>query len=181
MKHKRKEPDSASERGVSSCSNKKKQERDCIGYDCWETIFGYLDQTEDRLSVLLTCKQWNEMGTRFLDPSVNDNIVIRWASKKGHDKEVERVLKDERVDPTVRGNYPIRRASANGYHKVVRILLKDERVDPTAGSNEPIKMACINEHCKVMNLLLEDKRVDPAVKDIYRLLAQDNPSLLLEK
>ncbi len=151
MSHKRKEPDSTFEReGVS------------IGNDCWKTVFQYLDQAKDRLSVLLTCKLWKEMGTRFLDPSVNHNYAIRWASGKGQDKVVKLLLEDKRVDPAACDNDAIRDASQNGHHKAVKLLLEDERVDPAAWDNYAIRLASEKGYDKVVKLLLEDKRVDPA-------------------
>ena len=165
MSRKRKESDSTLERGVPSYSNEKGESVSIgnvyIGDNCWETVFRYLDQTEDRLSVLLTCKRWNEMGTRFLDPSVNHNYAIRWSSVNGRDEAVELLLGDWRVDPASKHNFAILMASGNGYDKVVKLLLGDWRVDPAVGCNQSIQVASENGHDKVVKLLLGDERADP--------------------
>lgn len=96
-----------------------------------------------------------------VDPSGDDDYVIRWAAKKGHDKVVEILLKDERVDPTTNKNEAVRYAAKNGHDKVVKILSKDERVDPSDFSNFAIREAAFYGHEKVVKKLLKDPRVDP--------------------
>jgi len=68
-----------------------------------------------------------------IDPSVNNNDAIKWASSWGYDKVVNLLLTDSsgRVDPSVDNNDAIYEASDGGYDKVVALLLKDPRVDPS--------------------------------------------------
>lgn len=166
MSRKRKEPDSTFERGVPSYSNEKGESVSIgnvyIGDNCWETVFRYLDQVKDRSSVLLTCKRWNERGTRLLDPSANDNYAIKRSSKRGYEEAVKSLLGDERVDPTVDEDYPITRAVKYDRTKIVSLLLKDGRADPTAHENYPITFASKHGREEVVILLLKDKRADPA-------------------
>ena len=63
------------------------------------------------------------------DPSINNNILIVWASSNGHHELVKILLMDSRVDPSTGDNFPIQCASQNGHHEVVKILLEDPRVD----------------------------------------------------
>ena len=67
-----------------------------------------------------------------VDPSDDDNLAIRDASREGHSDVVLRLLQDQRVDPSDFHNEAIRFAAANGHLEIVRILIKDSRVDPYA-------------------------------------------------
>ena len=67
-----------------------------------------------------------------VDPSVDDNFAIRFASENGHTPIVKLLLEDPRADPSVKDNYAIRWASAFEHTSTVKMLLKDSRVDPSA-------------------------------------------------
>jgi hypothetical protein len=94
-------------------------------------------------------------GYYLIDPGANNNEAIREASKNGHTKVVELLLKDRRVNP----NEALRDASKNGHIKVVKLLLKDRRVNPTVNNNEALREANKNGHTRVVQLLLKDDRV----------------------
>jgi len=104
-----------------------------------------------------------------VDPSVNNNVVIRRASKNGHFNVVELLLADPLLDPSVNYNYAIIESSKNGHFNVVKLLLADPRVDPSADGNEAIKCASYNGHKEIVKLLLKDKRVDPSVDNNYAI------------
>jgi hypothetical protein len=109
----------------------------------------------------------NENLTR-VDPSVDYNAALQWASRNGHIKVVNRLLKDGilfRVDPSADNNFAIQSASFNGYIELVNKLLEDPRVDPSARDNLAIREASRNGHIEVVNRLLEDPRVDPSARD----------------
>ncbi len=95
------------------------------------------------------------------DPTVEDNLCLRYASLFGKTKIVEILLQDGRADPTADYNYAIKIASLHGYTDIVKLLLLDERVDPTAGNNYAIRVASKRGHIKVVEILLKDGRVDP--------------------
>jgi hypothetical protein len=94
-----------------------------------------------------------------VDPSINDNRAIRWASWLGHEGVVKELLKDPRVDPSAKDNFAIIMASYEGYEDVVTLLLKDHRVDPSAEDNEAIRRASWKGQVNVVRLLLSDPRV----------------------
>lgn len=64
-----------------------------------------------------------------MDPSADDNCVIRWASRDAHWEVVKLLLQDSRVDPSADDNYAIRLASANGHSEVVKLLKQDPRLN----------------------------------------------------
>jgi hypothetical protein len=64
-----------------------------------------------------------------VDPSANDNEVIRRASYYGCINLIEFLLKDPRVDPSAQNSEAIRLASEQGHLEVVDVLSKDKRVD----------------------------------------------------
>ena len=120
------------------------------------------------MKIIITCGMF--------DPSFNNNHVIKYASRNGHEKVVKLLLFDGRVDrsslivdPSANANYAIRLASKNGHEKVVKLLLSDERVDPSANYNFAIRFASQNGHEKVVELLLSDKRVDPSASNNYAI------------
>ena len=107
-----------------------------------------------------------------IDPSMNDNFAIRYASHNGHLSIVEKLLKDERVDPSADNNFAIQYASHNGHLSIVERLLKDERVDPSADNNLTVRLALVNCHLQVIDRLLKDERVKNTLseeeKNIYK-------------
>ena len=83
------------------------------------------------------------LSDKRVDPSVNNNYAIRWASRKGHPEVVRALLLDGRVDPSAYNNYAIQWASRNGHAEVVRLLFSDERV------RKALTMQEYQRHCKI--------------------------------
>lgn len=63
-----------------------------------------------------------------VDPSVENNYAIRWASRFGHADVVKLLLSDPRVDPSADNNYAIRCAYREHHNEVLKLLLADSRV-----------------------------------------------------
>ena len=63
-----------------------------------------------------------------LDPSIDDNYAIRYASDLGHVDVVSVLLAHPGVDASADHNIALRLAAQNGYIEVVKILLADPRV-----------------------------------------------------
>ena len=95
---------------------------DKIPFDLIVLIFSFLKDSSDWMSVKLTCKKFLQASIKAFDPSINHNYAIQWASRRGHLKVVQELLKDNRVDPSANDNYAIRNASENGHLEVVKAL-----------------------------------------------------------
>ncbi len=106
--------------------------------------YGYLDE----INILL--------ADPLIDPSINNNFAMRWASANGHASIVKQLLTDPRVDPSVLDNWAIRWAAMRGHYDVVDLLLDDPRVDPRDDNNAAVQLAYSNRHLDVVYLLLED-------------------------
>jgi ankyrin repeat protein len=104
-----------------------------------------------------------------IDPSVEDNFAIRYASQNGYKAIVEILLKDNRVKPEDQHNYAIRWASTNGHKEIVEILLKDSRVNPADKSNYAIRYATMNGHKEIVKILLQDHRVNPSDENNFAI------------
>jgi len=63
-----------------------------------------------------------------VDPTVNFNIAIRYASFYGQTKIVRLLLTDKRVNPSDLDDYALIHASKNGYVDVVKLLTKKRNV-----------------------------------------------------
>jgi ankyrin repeat protein len=112
----------------------------------------------------------NHVASALLnDTIVEHRAAIRYASKNGHDKVIELLLKNDKVDPAADNNFAIRCASANGHVKVVEALLKDGRADAAADQNFAIRCASQNGHVEVVQLLLNDGRVDPSAENNFAI------------
>lgn len=96
-----------------------------------------------------------------LDPSMDSDNLIEFASITGWKEGVEILLKDSRVDPSCQNNCPIIYASRYGHVKIVEILLQDPRIDPSDNANKAIRDAAYRGHTEIVKLLLKDPRVDP--------------------
>ena len=120
--------------------------------------------------LIRVCQKGNFLCVRMLlgvynvDPSINDNVVIRLASYFGNLEVVALLLSDPRVNPSTDGNAAIRVASRQGHHAVVALLLADARVDPSARCNQAIDWAKRNGHHVVVDLLISDPRVDSIIR-----------------
>ena len=99
-----------------------------------------------------------------VDPSADDNIAIRWASRYGEIEIVKLLLQDKRVDPSAHKNEAIVDASSNGHTEIVKMLLQDKRVDPSAGGNWAFRYASREGHTEIVRLLLQDKRLDLTIE-----------------
>lgn len=97
------------------------------------------------------------------DPSRDNNLAIRVASRYGRSKIVYMLLKDSRVDPTVNNCFALYSATYFRHLRVVQLLLKDGRSDPTIGSNAPLRIAIKGNQPKIVNLFLSDRRVKSTV------------------
>jgi len=104
-------------------------------------IFPFFSTRNDFLSIFLVCHQWNEFGFRYLDLSCDENIAIRWASKNGNIKIVDRLLQNQKVDPSHKSHQAIRYSAQNGHLQVVERLLQDPRVDPSVMNQQVIQSA----------------------------------------
>jgi ankyrin repeat protein len=127
---------------------------------------------------------------RGIDPTTEDNFVIRWASRRGN-LEIVSFLLEHGAD-SIAKNYAIRIASYRGHLEVVSFLLEHgidsvdknkalssasekgqleivrlllaHRADPTANNNNAIRSASYSGHLEIVQLLLE-KGADPTAKD----------------
>ena len=99
---------------------------------------------------------------RGVDPSIENNVAIKWASEKGHFDIVDRLLRDERVDPSDQNNFAIITASHKGHLNVINRLLENPRVDPADQNNYAIMLASKEGHLDIVDRLLQYSRVDPS-------------------
>lgn len=115
-------------------------------------------------------KMWNVETNYLYDPSVNNNLAIREASKKGNFDLVKHLLRDPRVDPTANDNEAFRSAVTGNFVDIVKLLLKDPRVDPTANDNEAFFFTIHKKNAsdpEITTLLFNDKRVvDPEIRKL---------------
>ena len=91
-------------------------------------------------------------------PSLNDNYLIRIASREGYLDIVNRLLQDSRVNPSTHRSNALSVASSNGYLGVVNRLLRDPRVNP----NNAIESAVRSGSLDIINAILNDPRTNDA-------------------
>ncbi|MDB4769561.1 ankyrin repeat domain-containing protein [bacterium] len=121
-----------------------------MNFDIISVLKSALDQGKIEFARLL-------LDNSEIDPSIENNIVIRTASERGYYKVVKFLLSDIRVCPTALNNDAIFKAARGGYYDIVRLLLKDGRADPSDDNNKTIIAACENGHIKLVKLLLDYK------------------------
>lgn len=96
------------------------------------------------------------------DPSVDDNLAIREACRRGDLVLVKNLLQDSRVDPAANDNEVFRSAVAGGFVELVKLLLNDPRIDPTANDNEAFFFTIHDNsenQSQITTLLFNDKRI----------------------
>jgi len=100
-----------------------------------------------------------------IDPSSDNNIVIKCASSAGHEDVVRLLLQDPRVDPTA----AIWHATSCKNANVLRLLLQDSRVDSIEDINSVLATVCREGDIDMVRVLLEDPRVDPTADNGYAI------------
>lgn len=78
---------------------------------------------------------------KSIDPSKNNNVVIKMASRHKDKELLEMLIKDKRVDPSTSDNTPLRNASTLNNLEIVKMLLKSRKVNPSAKDNSPLRNA----------------------------------------
>ena len=108
-----------------------------------------------------------------VDPTFDNNCLIRKAAKYGRRKVVNLLMEDfPLVDPSDVGNYALREAVKSGFYYVVRRLLMDERVIKKGRFDEIFTLAIKYNDCdytwrpKII-LLLIDKITDKSAALYY--------------
>ncbi|KAJ3216432.1 hypothetical protein HDU67_009486 [Dinochytrium kinnereticum] len=96
-----------------------------------------------------------------LNPSINNNYLLRRISVKGDLPIFNLLLTDPRVSPTSWRNESLRNACKHGHVDIVRALLRDGRCDPGDLNGVTIR-ECVGSG-EVVRVLLGDPRVDPRV------------------
>lgn len=98
-----------------------------------------------------------------IDPSIDNNWGIRWASRQGYYKIVIILLDDLRVDPSANDNEGIYFASKNNHPKVVKLLLslpKERGVNVNNIINWDIIESSSYINKQLVKLLINDSKID---------------------
>ena len=105
------------------------------------------------------------MSSDKVDPSVDDNLSIRYAVQNNYPDIVRLLLLNNKVDPSVDDNCLVIYASANGYLDIVKLLLTSDKVDPATNDIKAFGWACQNGHLEIVKLLLETGKIDPSARN----------------
>lgn len=97
-----------------------------------------------------------------IDPSFDNNTIIKWATRYSSLEIVKILLNDPRIDPGADMNLSISAACYDGNVEVVKLLLSHPKVNPGDRLNDPIRKASEFGHKEIVEMLLKDPRVDPS-------------------
>ena len=100
-----------------------------------------------------------------IDPSKNENILIRKVAKWGKTKLLQKLLRDERVDPADANSDAFKQAVNSGSWRAAKILLQDGRIDPSIDNSFALVESIEASSWEVANLLLDDARIDPSANE----------------
>lgn len=97
-----------------------------------------------------------------VEPNINDDCAIRWASFYGHVKVVEFLLEDMRVDPSSKNNWAFEKAMLAQNFKTALRLLSDKRVARRCHSENTFAfLFAYTDLCKTSKTILD--YFDPSV------------------
>jgi len=132
-------------------------------------IFKYANQSENRLNILLVCKQWCDLFLKYVHQPWN-HAGLAYAMEDGYvDYYVKwSTIAGKRWKPTIWDHHGFEMAVSNDHLKMVRVLLADKKIHPFAYSSNALDMAESNENKEMLALLLSDKRVIEHVKKNIR-------------
>lgn len=112
------------------------------------------------------------LENKKLDPSIDDNNIIKIASKYKCTDIIEKLLKHRRTDVNADDNYVFRAAIVKNNVELVKILLKDKKVklNTYESDNDLVVVAVKNNNTEILKILLEEqwdptghKRIDPTI------------------
>jgi len=95
---------------------------------------------------------------------VSPNSLVYKALKVGLEKEIIKLIKDNKLDPGQKNSIVFVWAVGFGRDKLVDVLLKDKRVQPEKEEEsvaEALSIAIARGNNKLVNTLLQDKRINP--------------------
>jgi ankyrin repeat protein len=95
---------------------------------------------------------------------VSPNSLVYKALKVGLEKEIIKLIKDNKLDPGQKNSIVFVWAVEFGRDKLVDVLLKDKRVQPEKEEEsvaEALSIAIARGNNKLVNTLLQDKRINP--------------------
>jgi len=95
---------------------------------------------------------------------VSPNTLVYKALKVGLEKEIIKLIKDNKLDPSQKNSIVFVWAVGFGRDKLVDVLLKDKRVQPEKEEEsvaEALSIAIARGNNKLVNTLLTDKRINP--------------------
>ena len=112
--------------------------------------------TSDKItfsSILLTCKDFNFMGYKYLYQIFDINDITIWACKNNNPLLLEKLLKISKIDPSANNQCAIRWAAEYGHLQVVETLFQDPRVDPSINDQYAIRSASEYGHLQIVETL----------------------------
>lgn len=95
-----------------------------------------------------------------IDPSEEDNWLLKECTKKNFIKLVILLLTKEKVDPTVNNYYVLKTAANCGYLELVKLFMADARFKEGPNMSLALVWAAISGKKEVVEYLLTDKRID---------------------
>jgi hypothetical protein len=101
-----------------------------------------------------------------VDPSANNNLLIKMATCNGYIQALNLLLKDSRVDPSAENNLIIRCAGLGGHLAVFERLLQDSRVDTNVFHTNEFKNFDVEDFSDKSIGILSAKLVFPADSNI---------------
>lgn len=96
---------------------------------------------------------------KYVDPSVNDDYIMRLVCFYGDIHIVKVLLADERVNPSANNNSTLEVAVSQGHEAIVKLLLKHKKTNRTL-LNGAIQIANEHKRHSILNLLLQSQLVN---------------------
>lgn len=98
-------------------------------------------------------------------PDVDNNIIIRIASRVKFTSTVKLLLSYPAVDPSTNDDQALHSACFFGYNSIVELLLNHPRVKAESCENAAIINASFNGHLSIVEMLLKHPTVDPSANN----------------
>lgn len=114
--------------------------------------------------IVRTCKRWERIGTKLLDPSDCDSLPLLIAIRANSPITVKRILKYDKVNPMGRNWGGLRSAINQDKTELVRLLLDDRRFKMEDNLQLLMLMWCGDTGAiDVLKYLVEEKGFDPSM------------------
>ena len=129
-----------------------------------EYIFGFTVSVESILILKLVSKRFKLLVEKVFDPNYPNGRPFLWNCRKGNWKEVDRLLRDERIILQVNRYHYLVRICKYGEVSLLEYLLNHPRINSLKDNSKCLMAVVKMGHMEKIKLLVDRIEIDPDIR-----------------